>query len=331
MVDVLSANTPIVTPGLGPTTEFMIKWAQLASTLQTIPALATAAEVSAVLDVIGAAVGDMLVRGSTRWGPLAPGTVGQFLTSQVGGPKWTTAALTTALAALTDVLLAAPANNDVLTYVASAGKWENKPSAGGGGASLAYYLTPPVYASLTGFRNVPAGNVITQRTSGAVPSMVVQSTGGADGNLYTAMNAVPVGTFSVVHKSKTTNYGAITGWHGSGPAVYNSGNGKAESMFLNGGNNLYSIDWASLSGNTVTLGGATLDADFFQHLDYDGTNIIESISRNGVDKAVVRSVTVAGTMGAITHAGPSWSGDGSLLHIIEHFYVGALGTSGVLP
>ena len=90
MVDVLSSVTPIADKSGLPTKEFMIKWAQLANTLGTIPDLSTAAEVSAVLDAIGAVDGDMLVRGSFYWGALGLGTPGKVLTATGGGPAWQT-------------------------------------------------------------------------------------------------------------------------------------------------------------------------------------------------------------------------------------------------
>ena len=90
MVDVLSSNTAIVDPARLPTREFMIKWAQLASTLGTIPDLSTAGDVSAILDLIGGVDGDMLVRGSFYWGALGLGASGQVLTATGGGPAWQT-------------------------------------------------------------------------------------------------------------------------------------------------------------------------------------------------------------------------------------------------
>ena len=142
MVDVLSAATPIVDDSFKPTKEFMIKWSQLATKLGTIPLLSTPAQVSAVFDVIGAAHNDLFVRGTTQWGVLAPGAIDALLTMTAGGPAWVTPTVGT-LAGLSDVLIASPADNDVLTYVAASSKWENKPASGGGGGS-----GPPV-AKLT--------------------------------------------------------------------------------------------------------------------------------------------------------------------------------------
>lgn len=43
----------------------------------------------------------------------------------------------TALASATDVVIASPANGDLLTYETSSSKWKNKPAAGGGGSGPA--------------------------------------------------------------------------------------------------------------------------------------------------------------------------------------------------
>jgi len=327
MVDVLSAKTPIVDDDFHPTREFMIKWSQLAANLSTIVPLSTPAQVSAVFDVIGAGVNDMLVRGTTQWGVLAPGVVGQILSYQSGGPTWEAAP---ALATLTDVVLTAPANNDVLTYVSGAGKWENKPSSGGGGGG--WYLTPPVASSLTAFQNLGTGTVFHQRTSGAVPSLAVDGGSGGASTLFCAMQTAPGGTFSAVVKVKFPYINALAGWYGAGLGVYNSGNGKAESCFVQGQLVWYSIDWSSLtSTSSLNNVGTLTDPDFFLHLDYDGTNLNFGISRNGIDKYVSRFVNVAGTIGAITHVGPVWGEGGTILYTFEHFWVGALGTSGILP
>jgi len=125
-LDVLSASVPIVNVNRTPTVEFMIKWEQLAATLLTIPALSTQVEVSAVLDVLGTNFGDLIYRGLTQWGVLPPGSAGQVLTISGGAPTWASAGAGS-LAGLTDVLLTAPANNDVLTYESGTTKWKNKP------------------------------------------------------------------------------------------------------------------------------------------------------------------------------------------------------------
>jgi hypothetical protein len=69
----------------------------------------------------------MLFRGAGGWAPLNPGTAGQVLTT--GGPSsdphWV-AASAAALAGLSDVTLTSPADQDQLTYIASASKWQNK-------------------------------------------------------------------------------------------------------------------------------------------------------------------------------------------------------------
>lgn len=64
-VNALTWNVPISNPNGTPTPEFMRKWSQQAVQNGTIPA--SAAQVSALLDLLGATPGDVLVRGSAGW------------------------------------------------------------------------------------------------------------------------------------------------------------------------------------------------------------------------------------------------------------------------
>lgn len=88
LLDSLSQYTPIVDDKGRPTREFMIKWAQLMSAASSIRELTTAAEVSAVLDVISAHEGDILIRGATEWEELAIGPADDVLTSNGTTPSW---------------------------------------------------------------------------------------------------------------------------------------------------------------------------------------------------------------------------------------------------
>lgn len=89
-VNPLDWLVPIVNPNGTPTGEFMRKWQQQSVVNATISTLATAAEVSAALDSLGAVEGDMLVRGASAWEAIAAGAVGYILTSTGVGsvPTW---------------------------------------------------------------------------------------------------------------------------------------------------------------------------------------------------------------------------------------------------
>lgn len=92
---------------------------------------------TALLDaVFGNAQGDLLYRGSSTWGVLAPGTSGDFLKTSgaSANPSW--AAISTTLAALTDVTITSPSNGQVLTYNSGASKWENGAPGAGSLATL---------------------------------------------------------------------------------------------------------------------------------------------------------------------------------------------------
>lgn len=66
-VNPLNWQVPIVNKDGTPTNEFQRKWQQQAAVNGSIPALSTAAEVSAVLDIIDATPGDILIRGTSNW------------------------------------------------------------------------------------------------------------------------------------------------------------------------------------------------------------------------------------------------------------------------
>jgi len=88
-LDNLNQRTPIVDSQGQPTREFMIKWQQLKAATGAIPALETAAEVSAVLDIVGSPTpGGLLVRGASEWEPLPIGAADDVLTSISGAPVW---------------------------------------------------------------------------------------------------------------------------------------------------------------------------------------------------------------------------------------------------
>lgn len=72
---------PIVDTQGRPTPEFLRQWQAQRDTNGTIPELSTPGQVSAVLDVLGSDRGDLLVRGASRWGVLAPAAAGRVLTA----------------------------------------------------------------------------------------------------------------------------------------------------------------------------------------------------------------------------------------------------------
>jgi len=75
-----------------PTPDFMQWWQAQRSTNDVIVPLGTPAQVSAVLDVLGAVQGGLLFRGPSTWGNLTLGTAGQLLASggPEGSPTWVT-------------------------------------------------------------------------------------------------------------------------------------------------------------------------------------------------------------------------------------------------
>jgi hypothetical protein len=166
-LDNLNQHTPIVDDRGCPTREFMIKWQQLKTAAGAIAALLTAAEVSTVLDVLGAHEGDVLVRGASLWQELAIGASGEVLTSNGVVPGW--AALPSGTPISTQLDTIGSAQGDVLYRGAT------------GWAALA----PGV-----------SGDVLTTAGAGANPSWQPGSGGGASYYELGEFHPPSAGTFS---------------------------------------------------------------------------------------------------------------------------------------
>ena len=208
----------------------------------------------------------------------------------------------------------------------------------GGGASAG--LTPPVSTDFTAITNLN-GATLTDRSSGGVPSLyILPGSSSADNNLYCALQVAPSGgssggPFSVICKAKGGGYGTWSGWPGLGLVAYNSANQNSSYCWITPHNNpqFYEADFTgNFSSASVNLGGGISDMDYFQHIDYDGTNVKFGLSRNGIDIVYARSETLSSFLGAITHVGLGWSGayggSGPRFNFF-HYYAGALGTNGI--
>lgn len=89
-VNPLNWKVPIVSKDGTPTPEFIQKWTQQATTNAGVPDLTTAAALSALLDTLGFAQGDILYRDTTLWKVLAPSTAGFILKTAgaAANPAW---------------------------------------------------------------------------------------------------------------------------------------------------------------------------------------------------------------------------------------------------
>lgn len=81
---------PIVDTQGRPTPEFLRQWQAQRDTNGTIPELSTPAQASAVLDVLAATRGALLVRGASQWGGLPAAAAGRVLTANgpLLEPSW---------------------------------------------------------------------------------------------------------------------------------------------------------------------------------------------------------------------------------------------------
>lgn len=105
----LNWQVPLVNPDRTPTSEFQRAWASLQTATGDIPALDTAAEVSAVLDKLGATPGSLLRRTASGW-EVITGGAGDLL--KRGVSNW-------------DVL---PSPSDPTKYLAGDLTWQSVPS-----------------------------------------------------------------------------------------------------------------------------------------------------------------------------------------------------------
>ena len=205
--------------------------------------------------------------------------------------------------------------------------------SGGAGAGF----TPPDPSTFTDVVNNPNGDTLTLRSTGAVPSTALfPSTSDGGGQCYCILQTNPMGSsaFSMVTKVTHADYGNNGGWNGAGIAVYNSANHNTSYVWLCPNGQFYEADFGgSFTSASVYLGGGIGTRDYFIHIDYDGTNVKFGISRNGIDVNWPRTVTLASFLGAITHVGLAWSGNGGgptgACYTWEHFYIGTEGTSGI--
>jgi hypothetical protein len=259
------------------------------------------ANLSAILDgVLGSTQGSVLYRGSTGWAALGPGTAGQSLTTQGAGanPSW-----------------AAP--------------------SGGGGVSI---LSPPLISALGAVSHNPNSDTFTQRTSGAIPCLVMKPSGG-DGNseIFCELMANPQGSgqFSLVTKISLDPGDSSGGYHGGGLVIYNSATGASYAYWTscNGGAS-YSTFFAtvaSLGAGPSASASGNYQGDCFHHIDYDGTDIKFGLSKNGVDVYWSYSVAISAFIGAVTHVGIGWGNyNSSSVLQWQHFFCGARGSSGII-
>ena len=240
------------------------------------------------------------------------------------------------LAGDSDVTITSPANGQVLTYNSGASAWENAtPSGGGGGGSV---LSPPLISALGAVSHNPNSDTFTQRTSGAIPCLVMRPSGG-DGNseIFCELMANPQGSgqFSLVTKISLDPGDVSGGYHGAGLVIYNSANGTSYAYWTscNGGAS-YSTFFAtvaSLGAGPSASASGNYQNDCFHHIDYDGTDIKFGLSKNGVDVNWNASIAISTFIGAVTHVGIGWGNfsSGCVLQW-QHFFCGARGSSGIV-
>jgi len=236
----LNPNLEMVDEEGKPTPFFLRWWQDQVDTNSSIPTLETAAQVSAVLDIINPSVtwGSILFRGETIWDTLDTGTSGQVLTTNgpSAAPSWTTLAIPDVLDDLSDVDTTGVTDGQVLTYqvVSGVGSWGvATPSTGGGGGTSEVgtpnYIRNIVYAvdvsqdpdsaaietdlgprttSLSGTPTITGGTIVFDGTDYTVYPT------GADLELGLRDFSIKIGKFST--PSIATTQGIASHWNSSG-------------------------------------------------------------------------------------------------------------------
>lgn len=151
----LAWNVPIVDPHGRPTKEFMQKWATQRAINGSIPSLSTSDEVSDVLDLLSSSPGSLLIRGGSKWEPLAsPGDATKYLNgagSYSTPPDTTYGVVTTSSDGLAPQL-----SGDATEFLDGTGNY-SAPAGGGGGdyTKIGEVITTASQATVT-FSSIPA-------------------------------------------------------------------------------------------------------------------------------------------------------------------------------
>lgn len=179
----LNWQIPIVDPDRTPTIEFQRAWAALQGATGSIPALDTAAEVSAVLDKLGSTPGSLLRRTAAGW-QIITGAQGDLL--RRGASDWQTI----------------PYPNDATKYLDGTGAYSGVQTLLN---SIGSTRGQVLFRGATNWSVLPpgtAGYVLSTNGAGADPSWVAQTGGGGGGggamitpsNLFTSVSVSTNGT-----------------------------------------------------------------------------------------------------------------------------------------
>jgi hypothetical protein len=210
-------NVPIVDKAGLPTPDFMRKWQQQQTINKTIIDLSNAAAVSAVLDLISATVGQILIRGASSWsgqtmsGDGTLSSAGALTVTKSNGTPFGTAAF---LASDTDGTLAANSDTRIATQKAVKTYVDAHTGGAPGGSS----------------------GQIQYNNAGAFDGFTVSG----DATLNTGTGALTIANDAVTY-AKMQNISAASKLLGRGSA---SGSGDTEEITLGSG--------LSMSGTTLT-------------------------------------------------------------------------------
>lgn len=329
----LSWNVPIVDPKSGtPTLEFMRKWGLQTQINGTIPVLSTAAEVSAVLDVIGSTRGAFLERGSTGWSLLVPGTNGYVLKSAGSGadPVW---------AKISDILdtisntrgtvlyrgasgwsALAPGTSGYMLTTNGAGadpSWAVVP--GGGGSAGGDYFNPP---TTTGWSTVNGGSGLTPALSPALAYDAAHGLTLTTGASYTVSewhlcaamtNVINATTFTVTQRLRFDWPGDIQSFENTGGLCVSDGTKYLIFGYYMNPTTMvvHALPNANAGGSHTVL--ATFNpnsfpymwlTDFYVRVVVSGGNYTMKMSRDGIIWCTLFGPSAIGTnLGTITTVG----------------------------
>jgi hypothetical protein len=162
-----------------------------------------------------------------------------------------------------DVLIASPANNQVLTYETSTGLWKNKTPTGGGGSGSVTSITadsPLTGGTITSSGNIGLNQLLLSLTSSQISDF-------SDGTVASAGTAQQAGTAVYSTLSGTATYATL-----AGTAVYGTTSGTAV--------------YSTLSGTAVGLSGSITRSQVSDYAGGTVANISGTVAQSQVTNLV---------------------------------------------
>jgi hypothetical protein len=204
-----------------------------------------------------------------------------------------------------------------------------------GNGAGGYILTPPKSADLTALH--AHGVTLADNPAGSKPAMVatVPNVGSNVMSQWLHSAVLPSPPYQITYKTTAFFDSAGASWMGGGPLLYNSGNGYvlAGPHNSDGLGRVFTGAWTNDSGgwSSNPSDNTFSQIDVFCRIVNDGTNIIFSVSDDGVNWRDTVTGLISAFILAVTNVGFGFgnASGGTMHYTIEHFHIGNVGDSGL--